>query len=288
MFRKADRFQRTGLCTAVVLVSGLASLGPASAQSNEWVYRPEDLDGRTGWACTFSFPSRAQPSFHADTVCYEEEVGDGLFRQSVRRLHNVNNTNLCPDSPTGDAEALRACKRGPDGNPVAGFLTPCGLTGGNGCAVCEPAFSTCHSSSLAELVGRLQSLADASPGTPLADALAEVIADAEAALARLAQSLPDRKGAIDDMKWAIVAVESAVEDRVLVPGRGATFMDDIAGFARFVAAGAIQEAMARGGEAKDIHKAQLKMNEGDLFRTAALYEDAADRYKDAAGEAEGS
>ena len=65
-------------------------------------------------------------------------------------------------------------------------------------------------------------------------------------------------------------------------------MERVTGAARQLAVEAIDEATARGGNAAKIAEARRSLADGDALRASGASKAAVDKYKDAAGKAEGA
>jgi len=83
----------------------------------------------------------------------------------------------------------------------------------------------------------------------------------------LAKTPPDNQAALGNLEGAVGEIEAAVDDG-MDPVQGAQIMDDMAEIARLMAVEAIDDAIARGGDA------QQSLAAGDALRAAGDYKDA--------------
>jgi hypothetical protein len=289
---------RGAVFTVIVLAGGLVSSG---APSTSWSYDPNALEGSTGNQCTFRFPQENTvegiQALHPDYVCREELVDSALrlYKQVARRVHVPRDTILCGGG-AADGEGVRACVRNPDGTPAVGVDTPCGSTGGNGCAVCNVPtvptadhlrpYRTCHSSTAGQLIADLEILRHASLGTPLAAEIDDVLVKARTIVAELQETPSDREGAMGKMEATVGELEGAIASGAMWPGKGTTYMSDLADIARGMATAAINEAIARDGRSDRIFEAQRELAKGDILRTAASFRAAIKEYRGALAKAE--
>lgn len=107
------------------------ALLPNDGGHNKWILEPEDMPpGHFGTNnCTFAFGAvGCDLTVHPDTACWEREAGhDGWIRQQNHRVHCAALSD-CGGGP-GDAYNIRLCR-------APGEMSPCGMTGPIGCAVC--------------------------------------------------------------------------------------------------------------------------------------------------------
>ena len=137
----------------------------------------------------------------------------------------------------------------------------------------------------------IDSLADiiaGNAGTNVADKLEDVIDKLQVAPEELAKTPPDNQAAIGNIEGAVGEIEAAVKDGLLNSGEGTQLMDQLAGIARNIAAGAVDQAIAGGGDPSKIDDAQLALGEGDALRASEAFRDAVNKYKDALSQAEGA
>ena len=143
-------------------------------------------------------------------------------------------------------------------------------------------------------IDALQAIIDANTGTPLADKLEEALASLETALEELNKEPPDNQAAVGNMEGAVGSICDAVLDEGLDPVQGVALMDKKAGIARRLAADAIDEAIAVGGDAGEIQEAMEFMVSADSLRELAtaemceLFKIAISAYKEAVAKAEGA
>jgi hypothetical protein len=120
-----------------------------------------------------------------------------------------------------------------------------------------------------------------------ADKLEDVRAKLETAVAELRKTPPARQAALGAIEGAVGEIESAVSSGDLTAAQGASLTDRITGAARQLAVDAIDEARDRGGNAAKIAEAERALADGDALRAGAP-KAAVNKYKDAAGKAEGA
>jgi subtilisin family serine protease len=121
-----------------------------------------------------------------------------------------------------------------------------------------------------------------------ADKLEDIRAKLETAVAELRKTPPARQAALGAIEGAVGEIDSAVSSGDLTAAQGASLLERVTGAARQVAVEAIDEASARGGNAAKIEEARRALAEGDALRTSGRNKEAVNKYKDAAGKAEGS
>ena len=83
-------------------------------------------------------------------------------------------------------------------------------------------------------------------------------------------------------------IDSAVSSGDLTAAEGASLEERITGAARMIAVEAIDQARARGGNAAKIAEANRALADGDALRASGAGKAAVNKYKDAAGKAEGA
>jgi subtilisin family serine protease len=120
-----------------------------------------------------------------------------------------------------------------------------------------------------------------------ADKLEDVRAQLETAVAELRKTPPARQAALGAIEGAVGEIEAAVSSGDLTAAQGASLTDRITGAARQLAVDAIEEARDGGGNAAKIAEAERALAEGDALRASAP-KAAVNKYKDAAGKAEGA
>ena len=134
---------------------------------------------------------------------------------------------------------------------------------------------------------QLEEIIDTSPG-PVADKLEDALEKIAKAEQKLAQTPPDRQGALGEYEGAVGEIEAAVKDGVVSAALGRSLMDRVCAFARKVADDAIVAAETRGGNAGKITEARQYRGEGDARRSAGQFKDAVSKYKDAVSKADGA
>ncbi len=121
-----------------------------------------------------------------------------------------------------------------------------------------------------------------------ADKLEDIRAKLETAVAELRKTPPNRVGALGAIEGAVGEIESATASHELTASQGASLLDRVSGAARQIAVEAIDEAVERGGSASKIADARSHLAQGDSLRTKGAFKPAVNKYKDAAGKAEGA
>ena len=159
-----------------------------------------------------------------------------------------------------------------------------GTTAGAPAALCDEAAVSVDIEGFDE---QLEEIIDTSPPS-VADKLEDALEKIEKAEAKLAQTPPDRQGALGEYEGAVGELESAVKDGMIPAALGNSLMDRICGSARRVAEDAIAEAVARGGNAGKVVEARRALAQGDTRRAQSRFKDAVSRYKDAVSKAEGA
>jgi hypothetical protein len=227
--------------------------------------------------------------------------------------------SLPPDVDEQSGE-LRFEATGPDGAVVAFSVTASDVVDASPAVTCTPASGslfplgrtmvTCTATDIAgnqatrsfhvvatrpplvEVADDLAEIVAANPDTPLADKVEDAIAKLEAALQKLAETPPDRQGALGELEGAVGELEAAVKDGLLPVSEGTALMDRIAsseeapGGARELAEEAIRQALEREGDGEQITEAHRALAEGDAKRGSGEFKDAIAKYKDALSKAE--
>jgi subtilisin family serine protease len=121
-----------------------------------------------------------------------------------------------------------------------------------------------------------------------ADKLEDVRAKLETAVAELRKTPPARQAALGAIEGAVGEIESAVSSGDLTAAQGESLTDRVTGAGRQLAVEAIDEATARDGSSVKIAEAQNALAEGDALRAGGASKSAVNKYKDAAGKAEGA
>lgn len=164
---------------------------------------------------------------------------------------------------------------GSDNVPViTGLGTPCGI-----------ALEFSPIVAIEAVIEDLDGIAQANPGTPVADKMNDAVAKLETAIEELEKDPPDNQAAVGNIEGAVGEIEAAV-DEGLNPAQGNPLMDQLAGVARQLAVGALDIANAEGGKLDEIADAQAALAEGDGLRTEGKFKDAVNKYKDALSKAE--
>ncbi len=137
----------------------------------------------------------------------------------------------------------------------------------------------------------LQECIDDNPG--LADQLEDALSGAIVALDELEKDPPDNQAALGNIEGAVGDLEAALGiDEDQDPKLLNELMEPLANIAGLVAATAIDEAIAAGGDPDKIADAQQALANGDAFKADALQGDeeafkkAVNEYKDALAKAE--
>ncbi len=137
------------------------------------------------------------------------------------------------------------------------------------------------------VIDKLQNIVDSD--TPAAGKAADAIAKLQTALDGLNKTPPDNQAALGNIEGAVGDLEaasgldSAQDDPTLTD-----CMDQLAGIAQQLAADAIEQAIARGGDSIIVAEAQQFLFDGDDLRASGALKDAVARYKDALAAAEGA
>ena len=134
----------------------------------------------------------------------------------------------------------------------------------------------------------LQDIVNSNPGTPLADKIQDVSDKVQTALDELAKTPPDNQAAMGGIEGAVGDLEAAVNDGLLGIAQGTQLLDQLTAVARQMAAEALADAIARGGDPGDIADAQLAFDEGAALRAVGAFKDAVNKYKDTLAKAEGA
>lgn len=150
---------------------------------------------------------------------------------------------------------------------------------------CDPLDDRPLHEQLADLEATVGALAGP-PGTPLADKIDDALAKLGTARAELAKQPPDRQAALGALEGAAGDIEAAVQDGLLGAGQATPVLKQLAAVAHLLASTEIEEAVARGGRAAEIEKAQQALAAGEARESAGAYKDAINRYKDALAIAE--
>ena len=137
-----------------------------------------------------------------------------------------------------------------------------------------------------QILSELQAIVDSNAGTLLADKVEDAVANLETAVAELAKTPPDNQAAVGNIEGAVGDLEVAVNLGLLDPSEGTAIMNQLAGVARQLAAQAIADAVAQGGDPVVINDAQQSLAAGDGLRSSGLFKDAVNQYKDALANAE--
>ena len=138
-----------------------------------------------------------------------------------------------------------------------------------------------------DVIDELQDITDNNPGTPVADKVEDSIAKLQTALDELNKTPPDNQAAMGIVKGAVVDLVAALgldpaQEPVL-----ADLMDQLAGIARQLAAGPVNQALGCDPDHPDIIDAQQALEDGDALRATGAFEDAVTKYNDGLAKAEG-
>lgn len=136
------------------------------------------------------------------------------------------------------------------------------------------------------VLGELDDLLDAHPGTPLADKIEDARASIRSALDKLTRSPSDRQGATGEIEGAVNDIHAAVKKRLLARVTGNRLMDRLAVAARLLAEAALAEADAASGDPATLRKARRALAKGDALKALGAYKGAVKRYHDALSKAE--
>ena len=121
-----------------------------------------------------------------------------------------------------------------------------------------------------------------------ADKLEDIRAKLETAVAELRKTPPNRQGALGAIEGAVGEIDAAVSSGDLTAAEGASLNERVTGAGRQIAVEAIDAAVARNGNAGKIAEARTALSQGDALRASGANKDAVNKYKDAAGKAEGA
>jgi hypothetical protein len=132
----------------------------------------------------------------------------------------------------------------------------------------------------------LQAIVDNNPGTPLADKVGDALAKAQTALHELTKTPPDQQAAVGNSEGAIGDLEATVKDGLLDSAQGTPLMEQLTGIAGQLAADAVDQATAWGGDPTKINEAQQALAAGDGLRASGAFKDAVNQYKEALAKAE--
>ena len=138
-----------------------------------------------------------------------------------------------------------------------------------------------------------QAVVEADPGSDAADKLEDVVGKLDDVLKELDKDPPDQQAAVGNLEGAVGDLEAAVKDGYLDLATGIAKKDQLAGAAREMAADAIAEAFAQGGDPDVIEEAEDYLAEGDELRASGNggkcedFKPAVAKYKDALSKAEG-
>ena len=136
------------------------------------------------------------------------------------------------------------------------------------------------------VIDDLQVIVNGISGTPLADKTEDVIAKLEGAISEFGKSPPDRQAALGNIEGSVGDLEAAVSSGLLDPVEGNQLMDKLTAIGLCVAANAVDQAVAAGGDPIVIAEAQQYLTEGDALRSSGAYKDAVSKYKDGLAKAE--
>jgi hypothetical protein len=136
-------------------------------------------------------------------------------------------------------------------------------------------------------IAELDAIIAANPG-PRSDKLEDARDKLRKALEELNKTPPARQAAMGAIEGALGDLEAATAEGHLDASQSTRLLDRVTGAARQLAADAIKEATARGGQQAKIDEANRALAEGDVLRGAGSFKAAVSRYKDALAKAEGA
>ena len=147
--------------------------------------------------------------------------------------------------------------------------------------------TACATERLAAVADEVEAML-ASANQRTREKLEAVLDELEQALARLGRPQPDRQGAAADVEAAAAELQAAVEQGLIGASQGNLLLDRLARAVRLLAADAIEEAKARGGDATTIDEAEKDLAKGDARRLDGQFKNAVASYGDAIAKAEGA
>jgi hypothetical protein len=136
------------------------------------------------------------------------------------------------------------------------------------------------------VLGDLEAMVAAQRGSAVADKVEDAVDKLKKAQSELAKSQP--KDAAGATKNAIGDLEAAVQAGLLSQAQGDELILPMLSATRLLASAAIDDAIAAGGEASKIAKAQQSLAQGDALAMTGAYKDAADKSESAISNAAGS
>ena len=117
------------------------------------------------------------------------------------------------------------------------------------------------------IVGQLNELIADNENTPVGDKLRDTLNSIVAAEDDLRKQPPEKEAGISDLEAAVASICEAV-DSGLETDIAYGLVNPLVGFARELAVNAIDEAMAQGGDFRDIEAAATSLAAGDAHRSA--------------------
>jgi uncharacterized protein len=147
--------------------------------------------------------------------------------------------------------------------------------------------TACATDRLAAVADEVEAML-ASANQRTREKLEVVLEELEQAMAKLDRPQPDRQGAAADVEAAAAQLEAAVKQRLIGASQGNALLDRLARAVRLLAADAIEEAKARGGDATTIDEAEQDLAKGDARRLGGQFKNAVASYGDAIAKAEGA
>ena len=139
---------------------------------------------------------------------------------------------------------------------------------------------------LEDVIDELQNIIDSDPGKEVVDKVEDALATVETALDERNKVPPDHQAEAGNIEGAVGDLEAAVGSGLLAFTPGTDLMDDLAAIAREIAAEAVAEAIAQGGNPEVIAAAQQALDDGDTLRDSGAFKDAVSQYRDALAKAE--
>ena len=137
-----------------------------------------------------------------------------------------------------------------------------------------------------DVIDNLQDIVSDNPGTPVADKAEGAKTSLQTALVEFDKDPPDLQAAVGNIDGAVGDFEAAIgldplQDPILTD-----LMVQLTSVVRQLAADAIVQAIAQGGDPTVISDAQQFLAEGDALKTSGAFKDAVNKYKDALAKAE--
>ena len=184
---------------------------------------------------------------------------------------------------TADGSLIGPLSDTADGtDPSTAIEAPTGL-----CIVAGSAAALTPQQQIEAVISDLALIIGGNPDSDAADKIEDVIDKLRDALEELDEEPPiDKDNVVGHLEGAVGDLEAAVKDGLLGAAEGTALLDQLTGVARQLAADALAEAIAQGGDPGDIADAQEALDEGDALRASGDFKDAVNKYKDALSKAE--